>query len=160
MKKFLRKSWHGIPVGLIATLLLVTTVAASAYMVLTGVIGVDVGEPITVEVAWDQSTYVTIEDGFSETITGAYANDSWDFNVRVSNASNNDITATLTYDVYYLDGSSWVDAAGDITLTGSNLIGSGVTVPANSNLVRTITGYIAADAEPGTYKIQANFTRG
>ncbi len=45
MKRFLRKSWHGIPIGIIATVLIgITVLAASSYLIVTQTITQDIRE--------------------------------------------------------------------------------------------------------------------
>lgn len=75
MKSFLRKRWHGIPVGIITVVLLICLTAGgafAAYQFFTGTVEVEVGEPFTFGV-----NYVGLEaPSGADMVAGYYSQSS------------------------------------------------------------------------------------
>jgi len=80
MKRFLRRRWHGLPIGIIASVLIGTAVlAATAYFTVTQIITQDITEPYVppeedygIILAPDiDLSKVATNSSFSQTLTGA-----------------------------------------------------------------------------------------
>ncbi|GAJ11054.1 unnamed protein product, partial [marine sediment metagenome] len=79
MKRFFKKTWHGIPIGIIASVLIGTAVvAAGVYFAVTQTITQDITkspepEPDYGSITVDTATLNSVEEGksFSQTFTGA-----------------------------------------------------------------------------------------
>ena len=79
MKRFLKRSWHGIPIGIIASVLIGTMVVAAAYFTVTLTITQEIEEPYVPPppnygeiLAPDiDLSKVNTNSSFSQTLTGA-----------------------------------------------------------------------------------------
>jgi len=151
MRRFLRKRWHGIPVGILAVLLLVGVAAASTYTIVSMQFSVTVTEPITVWRSWTGADpWIRFEEGSVVPLVWDAGNtkDMW---VKVTNTSNNAITVTMYYD----------DHDGTFELTGSDLVGTGISCASGgADTLRMLTWKVADGAGAGTYLVAVNFTRG
>jgi len=139
MKGFTKRRWHGIPLGIVAILLVLILSGIgvlAAFNVFMGNTNVTIVESITV-------TNTTGDDGESFTGT-AYAGD-WTvsvypgetkiLNVLVSNASPNDVI---------------IGASLPVGLSGVTATWSGpTTVPGNGSVTLTLTLVVDSDAGPG-----------
>ena len=153
MKHFLRKKWHGIPVGIVTVVLLTFLIAGSAfaaYPFLSGSVKVEVEEAITVSYQWSGGDW-TVWDGTELTITDAYPGESVVIGIKVANASSADLTINMVATVMDAPGGGW----DKITVTG----GPAGVVAGGTTWTGTVTGTIANDAPPGNYTVRLDFER-
>lgn len=159
MKRFLKKRWHGVPVGVMVALLTTCLVASvvMAYTMLQGDVTVEVDEAITTYYDWvGNATWVEVVDGFALTITGAYPGETADVGIKFVNASSAPLTVTGTATLT----AHPTGGAGDFTVSNlDGLFGAGVEVPGGGELVLVIQGEIAGDAPPGNYTMSLSFAR-
>ena len=152
MKNFLKKRWHGIPIGIIAMLALVGIVAAGSYTFLSGTIDIKVEEAVTVQYDWPGDGLGWLDwDGSSLTITGAYPGESVNIGIKICNASSAalDVNMVATLTGHPSGGS------GKLTVSG----GPAGSIAGNSCWEGVVTGTIAGDTPPGDYSVTLNFNR-
>ena len=150
MRKFLRKRWHRLPIGIVIAVLAVCLLVGgvlAVYPFLTATISVVVDEPMTVEYNWPGGDvgWLPLADEATLSISGV-AGDSETFELKVCNAANNPINVTTT-----LGGNT-----GKFTVTG---LPNG-SIPANGCWTGSVTATINADAPVGTYTLTVTFARG
>jgi len=151
MRKFLRRSWHGIPLGLVLTFIIVgAAVAATTF--LSGTFEIEVKEPCSVQI-WDGTNWVTQDNDFAIDLGGVYPGEEIKVPLRVSN----DSSATLTVTGIYTMSLYPTNGYGDITVTGG--FSGGVSCP--SGITRDdLTFTVKNDAPAGDYSFTVNFSRG
>jgi len=148
MRRFFRKRWHSIPVGLVAVLLALALVGggvAAGFSVWTGTADVTVTECFTVSnLGGDDGDFegtpsvwtVSMKPGESKTL-----------DVRVSNSSSAALPITLTaVEAYASISATWLPSSG--------------TIAGGSYYDFTLTVTAAGDATPGTYTVNLGITRG
>ena len=150
MRKFLKKKWRRLPIGIMTAILAVCLLVGgvfAAYPFLTATIKVDVDEPMTVEYNWlgDGPGWLPLADGNTLSISGV-AGDSETFGLGICNAANNPINVTTT-----LGGNT-----GKFTITG---LPNG-SIPADGCWEGSVTATINADAPVGEYILTVTFERG
>jgi len=154
MKKFLKRRWHGIPVGIITVLVLVGVVAAS-YTFLSHTIEITVDEPLTIEYNLNgayggDALWHPLPDVDSLTIEGS-AGDIFNIDLRINNRANSALTVTTTFagDTYWF------------TLTGfpSGSIPASDGNDSNPEWSGPTSIKIHGDAPVGAYNVTLNFNR-
>ena len=154
MKNFLRKRWHGIPIGIIAVLALVGVVAAS-YTFLSHTVEITVDEPLLIEYNLQgqyggDSDWHELGDEDSLTIEGS-AGDVFNIDLCINNRANSALTVTTGFvgDTYWFTFTGFPDG----------------TVPAsdgddsNPEWSGTTSLKIKGDAPVGDYSVTLNFNR-
>jgi len=167
MKRFLKKSWHNIPVGIITAVLLVCLVAGgafAAYLVWEYTFQTTVAEPITVEVTEEltnpmypglgtSSEYIITNTGPA----GLSVTATW----PGQETGSVKCYATVRYidsEGASLDDIVRVDYDGSETFT---LYAAGSAPSGKSNIAKVQLGVlVGADAEPGVYDFVVEVSRG
>ena len=151
MKKFFKKRWHSIPIGLLAGILSVCLVAGSvfaAYTVWEGNAKVTVKEAFTIEnTTGDNGEEFTGNVGDYVWNVSLYPGQSKSLNVLVSNATPNALPIGVTNTVLAGTGKAiWTDKD---------------TVPGDGSEVMTLTVTVDEDAPPGgPYSFNLDISRG
>jgi len=117
MKRFLKKRWHSIPVGIITAVLVLGLVAGSvfaAYTVLTGTATVTVDEAITAEFAIFGIWY-PVEDGFAMPLEPYYPGESDTGYYKIYNKSS--VPLNIVVDVTGVPDGWNITGDGNITWT-------------------------------------------
>jgi len=148
MRNFLKKRWHGVPIGVLAVLLAAGIVAAS-FAFLSGTVDVKVDEPCELQ-TWDGSAWQTRGADFSITFT-AYPGESKSVPMRVINKSS----ATLTIAGVYAMTAYPAGGYGDISVSGGFSTPQAFTGTQQDDLTLTVSN----DAPPGDYTFTVNFSR-
>jgi len=159
MRRFLRKRWHGIPVGIIATLLLVGAVAAGAFVVISGTITFTVTEPLVVRYHLGCGNWTDVTGDFTLSMD-ASPGQSQDVWLMLYNSGGGDLTIGLDWAVTQAPSGHW----GALTVTsgyanGSALLVGDLSVAAGECPTARITVALNGTADEGTYKLAVNFTR-
>jgi len=151
MRKFLRKRWHGIPLGILLTLLVVAGAAAGAYTFWSGTVEVTVEEAIVIQ-WWDGAAWVSLPS----TITlQLYPGESVMIPLRGANKGPVDLVATL----HLAESALPAGGSGQVTFFGG--FADGRTLTSGSSGVRhDVTVKAEKNAPTGVYTFTANFTRG
>jgi len=152
MKDFLRKRWHGLPLGIITVFALVGVVAAAGFVFLSGTLDMQVEEACTLQ-TWDGSSWVDQEDGFSITLSSAYPGESVVIPMQIINVSSSDLTVTGVYTLSAYPSGGY----GDVTVSGG--FSGGIVCTQGTGTRDDLTLTVANDAPPGTYTFTTNFTR-
>ena len=153
MKRFLKKRWHGIPVGIIAVLALVGVVAAATVLSFTTVITVD--EPLTIEYNL-QGQYAgdafwhPLGDEDSLTIEGS-AGDIFDIDLRINNRANGPVTVnTVTSgDTYWFTFTGFPNGNVQASLGDND----------DPEWEKTVSVKISGGTPVGVYSINFTFSR-
>ena len=158
MKRFLKKRWHGIPIAVLALVLIAGVVAASyPFLSFTTVITVD--EPLYVEYNLQgeyggDSLWHELGDEDSLTIAGS-AGDEFIIDLRINNRANSALTVSTTMSCDPVGGLGWFTFIGfpDGSVPASD---GDDDVPewGGSTTIR-----IHGDAPVGVYEVTINFTR-
>lgn len=143
MKQFLKKRWHGIPVGIITAILAVCllTGVAFAYTFFSGGAQVTVTEAITWGSAngdggWDNTT--------GQWTVSMYPGETKTLNLGLYNAGSVGIPVTISF-----------TGPADPIPNG----GGPYTVPANSGVWVTFTAAASTSIAPGSYTYTITMTR-
>ena len=154
MKKFLKRRWHGIPIGIIAVLVLVGVVAA-AYSVLSFTTQITVDEPLTIEYNLQgayggDSDWHPLGDEDSLTIEGS-AGDIFNIDLRINNRANGPVTVNtvITGEKYWFTFTGFPN--GDVQAS----LGDNDDPEWNKTMILTISG----GTPVGEYSVHINFTR-
>jgi len=110
MKRFLKRRWHSIPVGVLAVvmaLVLISGSAFAAYNFLTVPVTITVEEPMVVSLDYDcNGIYETsVNSSFIFTDWGV-AGDTRTFALKIENRANNPITVTVSLEGTW-DNTHW-----------------------------------------------------
>ena len=152
MKNFLKKRWHGIPVGIISAVLAVCLLGMgvyAAYTFLPGVVEVQVDEAITVY--YGPNSTLLVED-FTVPISG-YPGESVNVTLRITSASAGDLTVKAAI-TGCPPGMTW-SAVGDL----AGLFSSGVVIPGKGSEVDDIVCTLSGEIVPGNYTVNFTFSR-
>ena len=166
MKQFLKKRWHGIPIGIVSGLLALMLVAGgafAAYSWLNFNIEVGVKEPLTIEfntlgIYGDVDEWVLVEEGVTLTMWGAAGND-YDIQLRINNDSRNPLTVNTIFggDIAHLTFTGWPDGLipADVgTADAWEWVGT-ANIKINNDAMPTYNG----DEEGTPYTVTVTFTR-
>ena len=152
MRKFLKKRWKGLPVGLVvgfSALILIAGSVAAAYTFLNQEVNVTVNEPMLVEYSIDGgASWVTPNDGTPIAVV-CYSGESMLINIRVTNSAH--VSLNVTSD--FVD-SSWVPVTW-ATVTG---LPNGSMAP--GTWVYNVIATVPADTPAGSYTGYVVFNRG
>ena len=153
MKKFLKRRWHGIPIGIIAVLALAGIVAAASFLTFTTVI--TVAEPLTIEYNLQgayggDSLWHPLGDEDSLTIEGS-AGDIFEIDLRINNRANGPVTVNtvITGEKYWFTFTGFPD--GNVQAS----LGDNDDPEWNGTMTLTISG----GTPVGEYSVHINFTR-
>lgn len=152
MKNFLKRRWHGVPLGIISVLLVVGVVAAAGFTFLSGTVDVGVDEACEVQ-TWDGASWVTRGEGFAITFTGVYPGESMSVLMRVVNKS----TATLAVTGIYTATAYPAGGHGAVSVTSGGF-SAGVSC-STGNTQDDLTLAATNDAPPGDYTFTLDFSR-
>lgn len=162
MKKFFKKRWHSVPIGLLAGILSVCLVAGSvfaAYGFWSATADVTVLEALEVQVNGDDNTWIsgdtwaTVPNGYNFTIPDAHPGEFAPVQVKVLNDGHAPLTATLTYSITgYPDGGF-----GKVTVVSAWTAGD--VVSAGGERMHTVNVTVLNDAPPGEYTVALTFNR-
>jgi len=154
MKNFLKRRWHGIPIGIIAMLVLVGVVAAVCNF-LTFTTQITVDEPLTVEynlqgLYGGDALWHPLGDEDSLTIEGS-AGDIFDIDLRINNRANSALTVTteFTGDIEWFTFTGY--PSGSVPASDGN--------DSNPEWSGTTSLKIHGDAPVGVYEVTLNFNR-
>jgi len=151
MRNFLKKRWHGIPIGIIAVFILVGVVAAAGYTFLSGTVSVEVKEACTLQ-TWNGDSWIDRGKDFSITLDSVYPGESYSVPMQVINDSSASLTVTGTYTLTAYPDDGWAKVTVGGGFSGGISCQEGIT---RDDLTLTVTG----DAPPGTYTVAINFNR-
>ena len=159
MKQFLKKRWHGIPVGIVSGLLALVLVAGGAFAAygwLNFNIEVEVMEPLTIEYqVYDQqgasSGWLPVSDGDILTISG-HAGNWYDLDLRIHSASRSELIVNTIFDgdtdeITCTGFPNWATVAADYETVGMYEWTGNAIIKINNT------------TEPGTYSVTVEFTR-
>jgi len=151
MKNFLRKRWHGLPIGILAMVLMAGVVAAAGFTFLSGTVDVSVDEACEIQ-TWDGSAWQTRGEGFSITVTDVYPGESFSIPMQVVNKSSATLTVAGTYAMTVYPAGGY----GNISVSGGFSAGiSCATGITRDDLTLTASN----DAPPGGYTFTLDFNR-
>jgi len=152
MKNFFKRTWHGIPMGLILTFVLVGVVAAASFTFVGGTVKLEVEEPCTFQ-TYDGSNWVDRGEGFTITLSNAYPGETVGIPMRIVNDSSADLTVTGVYSLtgYPTDGWAKVNDGGGFS--------GGIICTHETTTRDDLTLTVTNDAPPGTYTFTVNFNR-
>jgi len=138
MKKFLKKRWHHIPVGIVSALLALVLVAGgafAAYVTWTGEVSVTVDEAFSVEPGLTAAIYTDATvtwDGDTVTITDMVAGERAQFAIEITSSSSAPLDATVTMAQTSGD-TTWV--VGDFADWQRIMLAGGLPVPTDSQFM-------------------------
>ena len=151
MRRFLRRRWHGIPLGLLLTLVLVVGAAAGSFTFWSGTANVTVVEAITLQM-WDGAAWVSLP----ETLTFSMSpGDTLIVPFKGSNAGTVNLAVTLITTMTSHPPDGW----GKVEFVGGFVDGRTLT-PGAPAQVHNVQLRATKDAPSGTYTFAVNFTRG
>lgn len=149
MKRFLKKRWLGIPVGIVSVVLVLVLLGGSVlaltgwYTVLTGTTDVTVDEAITIEnVAGDDGNFDPNNNTWTVSL---YPGEMKALYIEAFNASSANLSIVATV---------WNVPAG-LTVTGNGGVALDIseTLPGNGSGVFAIEVHAAGNIIPGSYSI-------
>lgn len=151
MKRFLKKRWLGIPVGIVSIVLVLVLLGGSAlaltgwFQVLTGTADVTVDEAITIgNVTGDDGDFDPSNNTWSVSIKPGEMKKLY---IEVSNASQANLSVVATYTI--------TPSGVGITVTGNDGVALNIpeTVPGASSGVFAIEVHAAGSANIGSYTV-------
>ena len=153
MKQFLKKRWHGIPVGIVSGLLALVLVAGGAFAAfsfLTLTTEITVDEPLTIEYnLWNDyggdDLWHPLPDEDSMTLE-RMAGSTFAMQLKVTSEADNPLTVNT---VFSGDTSNFIFGGFP---NYSTCLGETVTL-------FDVTVDVKGDAPPGVYTVTFNFTR-
>ena len=151
MKNFLRKRWHGMPIGILSVFLVVGIVAAAGYTFLSGTANVSVDEACDIQ-TWNGAAWQSRGEGFSMTFTGVYPGETITVPMRVDNKS----TATLMVTGTYTATGYPAGGHGDVSVSGGFSPGVSCSTGITPD---DLTLTASKDAPPGDYTFTLDFSR-
>ena len=166
MKKFLKKRWHHIPVGIVSGLLALVLVAGGAFATYNWLnfnIEVGVKEPLTIEfntlgLYSDVDEWIPVGEGITLEMWGHAGND-YNIQLRINNDSRNPLTVKTTFggDIGNLTFTGWPDGLipADVgTADAWEWVGT-ANIKINNDAMPTYNG----DEEGTPYTVTVTFTR-
>lgn len=154
MKRFLKKRWHGIPIGIVTVFVLAGLVAAG-YTFLTHTVEIFVDEPLTIEYNLNGEyggdwLWHELGDGDSLTLDRS-AGDSFEMGLRITNRADNPLTVDTKRSCVPAGGLQWFTFSGWPDGTVDNC--------PNGPTTFSTTLDVHGDAPVGTYTVTLDFTR-
>jgi len=151
MRRFLRKRWHGIPLGILLTLLVVAGAAAGAYTFWSGTVEVTVEEAIVIQ-WWNGSAWVSLPATIAVQLDPGET-------ATISLQGANKGSVSLAVTLQLVESTLPAGGSGQVTFFGGFADGR-TLISGTSGVRHDVSVKAEKNAPTGVYTFTANFTRG